>query len=183
MVTRLGGITFYLLLGGQMDCVLRFAKENELPLIWEMYEAARSYDGCVWGDNYPDKEILLDDFNKNNLCVFVLKNKIIGAISIEFDDYLDDAGCWKVQSDKSVSFARVVIAKDFLGQGYGTKMVEKLLNVFQENDWDVVRILVSPYNKSAMSIYKKLGFDFICVREFFEKDFWLCEKVLKERTQ
>ena len=163
-----------------MDLVLRFAKEDELPLVWEMYQDAKSYDGCVWNDEYPDKELLIEDFKNGNLCVFVLKNKIIGAISIEFDDELDNFDCWKVQSEKSVSFARVVIAKDFLGQGYGTKMVEKLLNVFEQSDWGVVRILVSPKNLSAMAIYKKLGFEFLCIKNVFEQDFWLCEKALKE---
>ena len=162
-----------------MDFVLRFASEDELPLVWKMYEGAKSYDGCVWDEEYPNKEILLEDFKNGTLCVFVLKNEIIGAISIEFDDELDDFDCWKIQSDKSVSFARVVIAKEFLGQGYGTKMVENLLNVFKESGWDVVRILVSSQNISAMAIYKKLGFEFLCIKNVFDQDFWLCEKSLK----
>ena len=161
-----------------MEFALRFAKEDELPLVWQMYEDAKSFDGCVWNEEYPDKEILLDDFKKETLCVFMMKNKIIGAVSIEFDDYLDDFECWKIQSDKSVSFARVVIAKDFLGQGYGTKMVAKLLKVFKESEWEVVRILVSPENASAMAIYRKLGFEFLCIKHLYDEDFWLCEKSL-----
>ena len=163
-----------------MDFVLRFAKEDELPFVWKMYEDAKSYDGCVWNEEYPDKEFLLEDFKSGNLLVFVMKNEIMGAISIEFDDELDDFDCWKVQSQKSVGFARVVIAKDFLGQGYGTKMVDELLKIYEQSGWEVVRILVSPKNLSAMAIYKKLGFEFLCIKNVFDQDFWLCEKALKE---
>ena len=161
-----------------MDLCLRFANEDELPLVWSMYEDAKTYEGCVWDDEYPSKEILIDDFNNSTLCVLVLKNQIIGAITIVFDDYLDDFKCWKIQTVKAVSFARVVIAKDFLGCGYGTRMVEMLLNILKESGWDVVRILVSPDNPSAIAIYKKLGFEFLCIDSAFDENYWLCEKAL-----
>ena len=161
-----------------MEEILRFAREDELPAIWNMYVDAKSYEGCVWNEEYPSKDDLLEDFKNGALCVLVSKNAIIGAISVVFDDYLDNADCWKIQCDKSVSFARVVVAREFLGQGYGTKMVEKMLTVFKESGWEVVRILVSPKNFSAMAIYKKLGFDFIRIDNLYEEDFWFCEKEL-----
>ena len=183
MVTRLGGVFFYLYedIGDiKMDEILRFAKEDELSTVWNMYVDAKSYDGCVWNEEYPSKDILYEDFKNGNLCVFVSKNKIIGAISVEFDEEFKNFNCWKIQCDKTIGFARVVIAKEFLGQGYGRKMVENLLRFFEQNGWDAVRILVSPKNHSAMAIYKKLDFDFICIENVYDEDFWLCEKDLRK---
>ena len=70
-----------------MEEILRFAKEDELPAIWNMYVDAKSYEGSVWNEEYPSKENLLEDFKNGTLCVLVSKNAIIGAISIVFDDY------------------------------------------------------------------------------------------------
>ena len=161
-----------------MKPTLRIAKEEDLSSVWNMYKAAKSYEGCVWNDEYPSEDILLEDFKADMLYVFVLENKMIGAISAEFDEEWDNFDCWKIQSEKYIGFARVVIAEEYLGQGYGTKMVEETLALFKKNGWDTVRIFVSPKNLSAMAIYKKLGFDFLCIGRAYDEDFWLCEKGL-----
>ena len=161
-----------------MELILRSAQDSDLSCVLKMYKDALSYEGCVWDEEYPNEEILADDFKSGSLYIAVSKNETVGAISAIIDGDLDKIECWKIQSSNSISFARVVVAKEFLGQGYGTKMVEKMLNVFKESGWGVVRILVSPKNLSAMAIYKKLGFDFIRIDNLYEEDFWLCEKEL-----
>ena len=132
----------------------------------------------MWDEEYPNEEILADDFKSGSLYIAVSKNKTIGAISAIIDGDLDKIKCWKIQSSNPISFARVVVAKEFLGQGYGTKMVEELLKILSDKGHDAVRILVSPLNQSAMAIYRKLGFDFLCVENVHEMDFWVCERKL-----
>lgn len=161
-----------------MELILRSAQDSDLSCVLKMYKDALSYEGCVWDEEYPNEEILIEDFNSGSLYIFVLKNKIVGAISAIFDGDLDKVKCWKIQSSNPISFARVVVAKKFLGQGYGTKMVEELLKILSDKGYDAVRILVSPLNQSAMAIYRKLGFDFLCIENVHEMDFWVCERRL-----
>ena len=160
-----------------MELLLRLAKESELDTVMEMYEDARSYEGCVWGDSYPDREILLYDYSEGNLYVYVSENKIIGAISVERDEALEKFKCWKIQDERRISFARVVIARDFLHQGYGKRMVEELLKILQARGHSTAQILVSPKNQAAMSVYRRLGFDFYDIVEAYGQEFYLCEKV------
>lgn len=161
-----------------MSLELRPARREELAFVMQMYNDARSFEGCAWDDDYPDEDILNDDFFSDRLYVLALKNQIIGAISVLFDENLEEFECWKIQSVRSVEFARVVISKEYVGQGYGTKMVSETLELLKRMEYDSVRILVSPSNPSAIAVYKKLGFDFLRVESFPYGDFWLCEKGL-----
>ena len=161
-----------------MSFKLRPARREELAFVMQMYNDARSFDGCAWDDDYPDGDILNDDFLSGGLYVFVSKNEIIGAISILFGENLEEFECWKIQSARSVEFARVVVSKEYVGQGYGTKMVFETLELLKQMGYDSARILVSPSNPSAIAVYKKLGFDFLRVESFPYGDFWLCEKGL-----
>ena len=161
-----------------MSLELRPARREELAFVMQMYNDARSFEGCAWDDDYPDEDILNDDFFSDRLYVLVLKNQIIGAISVLFGENLEEFECWKIQSARSVEFARVVISKEYVGQGYGTQMVSETLALLKRMEYDSVRILVSPSNPSAIAVYKKLGFDFLRVESFPYGDFWLCEKGL-----
>ena len=161
-----------------MSLELRPARREELAFVMQMYNDARSFEGCAWDDDYPDEDILNDDFFSDRLYVLVLKNQIIGAISVLFGENLEEFECWKIQSARSVEFARVVISKECVGQGYGTKMVSETLELLKRMEYDSVRILVSPSNPSAIAVYKKLEFDFLRVESFPYGDFWLCEKGL-----
>lgn len=163
-----------------MEYGLRLAKEKDLPCVAAMYSDARSYEGCAWDLEYPNEEILRSDFEKRLLYVLVVKNKTIGAISIVNTNELDNFLCWKIQSNNAIEFARVVISRDYLGKGYGTKMVFETLRLLSKMGYDVARILVSPTNHSAIAIYKKTGFDFLKIESFEYGDFWLCEKSLRE---
>ena len=162
-----------------METFLRLATGDELDTVMKIYEDARLYEGCVWGDDYPTRDIMLEDFENRALYVYVSKNEIIGAISAIFDEDLEKFDCWKIQDEKQISFARVVIAKDFLHQGHGRKMVEEFMRMLKEKGHSSIRILVSPKNIAAMSIYRHLDFEFYHLAEVHEEEFWLCEKVVK----
>ena len=161
-----------------MDLLLRLAKENELDALMQMYNDARSYEGCVWDEYYPNREILISDFRNGGLYVYVLKNTIIGAISVEIDEELQKFDCWKIQGEGSISFARVVISKELLGNGYGKKMVKELLKILRSKGYTSAQILVSPKNKAAMGIYRRLGFEFYDIVEAYGEEFYLCEKLI-----
>lgn len=161
-----------------MELLLRLAKESELDTVMGMYGDAREYEGCVWNEYYPDREILLFDYENGNLYVYASGDTVIGAISVELDEEIKGFDCLKVCDGTQISFARVVIAKDYLNQGYAKKMVSALLEVLQKRGYTSAQILVSPKNIAAMSVYKRLGFEFYNTVEAYGEEFYLCEKLL-----
>jgi ribosomal protein S18 acetylase RimI-like enzyme len=163
-----------------MELLLRLAKESELDTVMSIYDDARGYEGCVWNEYYPDREILISDYESGNLYVYVSGDTVIGAISVEIDEEIRGFDCLKVNDGTQISFARVAIAKKYLNQGYAKKMVSELLSVLRKKGYTSAQILVSPKNIAAMSVYKRLGFEFYIKVEAYGEEFYLCEKLLSE---
>lgn len=160
-----------------MELFLRPAEKCDLDAVMQIYETAKHYDGCVWDEEYPNREIMLSDYENGGLYVYTLDNRIIGTISVIIDSDLEAFNCWKVQNGSQISFARIAIAEDFLNKGYGRRMVEELLKILNEKGYDSVQILVSPKNIAAMKIYKRLNFEFYRIEKVHGEDFYLCEKL------
>lgn len=163
-----------------MKLELRLAEQEELSCVASMYKDARAFEGCVWDEDYPNEKLLFEDFNAKSLYVFAQGNEIIGAISILKDEELNAFECWKIKTDNFAEFARVVVSKKRLGQGYGKKMVVEALRLLAQKGCDSVRILVAPTNRAAVEIYKKTGFDFLRLEKFPYGDFWLCERKIEK---
>lgn len=163
-----------------MELILRLAKSSELDFIMEIYEDAKSYEGCVWDEYYPNREILISDYESGGLYVYVKDGDIIGAISVEHDEEMEGLDCRKVKDGTQISFARVAIVRKYLNQGYGRKMVEALLKILRNMGYTSAQIFVSPKNLSAVSIYKRLGFEFYRTVEAYGEIFYFCEKLLKD---
>ena len=67
---------------------IRHACQNELEQIMAIYAAARAFMAAngneeQWGDGYPQKEILQEDLEKNQLYVYEEDGKI-GAVFVFF---------------------------------------------------------------------------------------------------
>ncbi len=162
-----------------MELLLRLARESELDTVMGIYEDAKGYEGCAWDEYYPDREILLSDYENDALYVYVSEEAVIGAISVEVDEEINKLDCLKVKDGTQISFARVAIAKKYLCQGYAKKMVSELLEILRKKGYTSAQILVSPKNIAAMSVYKRLDFEFYDKVEAYEQEFYVCEKLLK----
>ena len=57
-------------------------------------------------------------------------------------------------------------------------MVEELLKILRSKGYTAAQILVSPKNKAAMGIYRRLGFEFYDIVEAYGEEFYLCEKLI-----
>lgn len=162
-----------------MEAYLRKALERELDTVREIYADARGYEGCVWGEDYPDEELLREDFTSGNLYTYVLKNEIIGVVSLENSEEFDNFKCWKIQDGREVCFSRVAISKKYHSKGYGKKMIAALLLLLKEKGYSSARILVSPSNPAAMAVYRGLGFDFYEKVEMYGREFLLSERIIR----
>ncbi|MBQ6494685.1 MAG: N-acetyltransferase [Bacilli bacterium] len=66
--------------------MIRLAKEKDLEIIINIYNYAREYmkktgNTTQWHENYPNKEIAINDINNNNLYVYEEDNIIHGVFT------------------------------------------------------------------------------------------------------
>lgn len=76
---------------------------SDLPSILEVYKIAREFmrnngNPNQWKDNYPEKEMLIDDISKGQLYVYEENNEVLGVFAFiigEDDTYkVIDDGAW-----------------------------------------------------------------------------------------
>ena len=61
----------------------------------------------------------------------------------------------------------IAVAKEVQGQGIGTKLLKELLEVAKKHGTETINLEVRVSNESAISLYKKHGFEIIGRRKNF----------------
>jgi GNAT superfamily N-acetyltransferase len=156
---------------------LRLAKKAELPQILKLYRSVIGKTGCTWSISYPNEATLYEDFNTQNLYVLQKGKELVGAISIVPRNELDDLECWKVR-ENAREIARVVIAPQHQGKGYGKFMVKKLCYQLEERKCKAVHLLASTENYHALNLYREAGFQNIGQCERYDHAYYIYEKEL-----
>lgn len=64
------------------------------------------------------------------------------------------------ENPETAKLARILIGEtDFRGKGFGAEIVQKLIGIAKNKDKKVILLNVYSWNKVALSLYKKLGFE------------------------
>ncbi|MBT3940920.1 GNAT family N-acetyltransferase [Candidatus Woesearchaeota archaeon] len=94
-----------------------------------------------------------DEFRVDEISyVAVVNNKVIGMV---------EASVRKSKASvvkRMGGFHTLYIHKQFRGRGYGTQLMEKMMNWFRSREVEYVGLGVDVPNKSAIKMYSKLGF-------------------------
>lgn len=130
-----------------MDYELKCATENDIPRLID-YELKTIFE---YAGKLTDKEIIeMNTYVKNNVPKKIENYKVI---------YIDNnkIGCFLItNNDDSISLDEIYLEKDYRNQGIGTKIIKKLISENKN-----VYLWVYKLNEKAISLYKKLGFEFI----------------------
>jgi len=157
--------------------ILRPAKKEELPEILKMYRSVIGKPGCNWSISYPNEITLQEDFRSGNLYVLGKGKKIIGAGSIVPQNELDDILCWHFR-ENAREIARIVIAPEYQGKGYGKYLVNKLCRRLKKSSCNAVHLLVSTKNNHALNLYRETGFFSRGSVHRYEHDYYAFERKL-----
>lgn len=120
-----------------------------------------------WNTNILKKEVL----NKN--CRYIVaksdNGEILGfaGILINFD---------------TIEIMNIVVKKKYRRQGIGEKLLENLINMSKEMNFDSLNLEVNSKNRPALEMYKKFGFEQIGSRKKYynnKDDAILMKKQLK----
>ena len=133
--------------------------EGDLPKIQELYKQIKEKTFTLWDDDYPSKELILWDIEREGLYGIKDGEELI---AITFCGARQEDGeenfSWKEKFDKRGTFARIGVSPKYQNQGVATKLVEFVLKHLKNQGFDWVRILVGINNINAIKLYTKFGF-------------------------
>ena len=137
--------------------VLKPVQKEDLPQVLKMYRSVIGKKGCTWDAFYPSEENLQEDFHAHCLYVHSKGRKMIGAASIVPTNELDDLDCWQFKENPR-EIARIVIAPEYQGKGYGKHLVKKMCLKLESMGCKAIHILVAKENHHALNLYRNTGF-------------------------
>lgn len=155
---------------------LRNVSANELDAVMDLYQSYIGTPGCTWDENYPNREILLDDYSSGGLYGLYIDDKLIGAISVCEENYLDELLCWN-QACGAKEIARVVISPQHREKHYGTLLLQMLFSHLQKQGTKAIHLLVSPDNHRAFQLYCKFQFETRGKFFLYTHDYLALEKI------
>lgn len=132
-----------------------------------------------WDEQYPNRDILMDDIEKQQLYIGTLNSNIITVyvINSEYDEQYQN-GKWT--SDK-LSFRiihRLCVNPNYQNMGLGVKVLTHIEHELINNGIQSVRLDVFSENPYALRLYEKLGYHKVGEANWRKGTFHLMEKTL-----
>lgn len=158
-------------------CHLKHATKTDLPNILKMYRSVIGKPGCTWDAFYPSNDTVQKDFDAKCLYVLYKGKRLVGAASIVRENELDDLDFWYYKQNAR-EIARIVVAPEYQGKGYGKHLVNKLCKKLKRMNYNAVHLLVAKENYHAQNLYRKVGFSTKGSCHRYGIDFYACEKKL-----
>ena len=153
-------------------------KDAILDLYTEARKAGRISGDCDWNDDYPNEEILDQDYRENGIFVHAENGNIMAAVSLlETDDLDQEPLNWK--DLKSCVPARLCVSVDFQNQGIARLVMQELISHAKKNGYQSMRLLASVVNKPANRLYRRIGFTYKGPVRLYGKEFNAYEYVIK----
>lgn len=164
---------------GVSGLVFALAEEEELPDILALYRAAVGTEGCTWSLDYPNEDILNDDFRLGNLfCMKDQKHEIVGVISIDVDETVAALPCWRKELSPAAELARLTVKETCQNQGIARLLLQAAMKELVRRGCHGVHFLVSKTNVKALRSYEKLEFERRGECNLYGTDWWCYEKAL-----
>jgi ribosomal protein S18 acetylase RimI-like enzyme len=132
-----------------------------------------------WDDQYPNRDILKEDIEKEQLYIVTLNSSIITVyvLNEEYDEQYRN-GNWS--SDK-LSFRiihRLCVNPNYQNMGLGGKVLNHIEQELKDNGIQSVRLDVFSKNPFALRLYEKLGYQKVGEAYWRKGTFHLMEKIL-----
>lgn len=166
----------------------REAKKEDIESILEVISHAKEYmkrnNSTQWNENYPNKETIINDIEKNIGYVLIVENLIRGYMVVEFSDdeiYKNIKGKWKTFGNYA-SIHRCAIHKELRGQGYGSELFKFAEKLALSKNIRSVRIDTAPENETMKHLFNKNGYEY-CGTVFIDGEKIAYEKLLTSNLE
>jgi len=156
---------------------LRIAENKDRERVLQLYDSVRGKEFCPWNQEYPVMREIDGDTAADCLFLFIEGKELIGALSVEPENELDDKSFWRCKG-KAAEIARVVVAPEHQGKGIAVRMMEMIEARLKREGYDAIHLLVAEDNLPAWKTYEKTGFSFLDRIEIYGGKFRACEKII-----
>ena len=177
----------------------REAKKEDIESILEVISHAKEYmkrnNSTQWNENYPNKETIINDIEKNSKKKVMTytkpiasdeneKNEIQKLLCCDFnynEIYKNIKGKWKTFGNYA-SIHRCAIHKELRGQGYGSELFKFAEKLALSKNIRSVRIDTAPENETMKHLFNKNGYEY-CGIVFIDGEKIAYEKLLTSNLE
>lgn len=112
-----------------------------------------------WNENYPSKEILLNDIKLRQIWKLVENGEIIGIMALtEMEDPEYEPVKWLTKNTKNLYVHRLAVHPNFQGKGFAQKLMDFAENFARKNNYNSVRLDTFSQNKRNQQFYEKQNY-------------------------
>ena len=159
------------------NIIFRPAKKDETETVLALYRQSVGTPFCTWDETYPGLWEITHDLDAGTLFVLESEGSVIGAISINYENELDDLPEWHIRENAG-EFTRVVLRPEYRGKHLAKVLVTHVMAEMKKRGLRAAHLTVVPENLPAFRTYLGLGFSVVGEAELFGHRFKLCEKEL-----
>lgn len=152
---------------------------SELDYVMTLYRDALGQAGCVWDENYPNRDILENDILKERLYGFRDDDgRVVAAIAQDIDDEIAAFPFWTRELAPGLELARLVIASEYQNQGLARQLIICYMDIARKKGYGNVRFMVAARNFRAVHSYNALGFNIVGEADWHEEHYICYEKAV-----
>lgn len=147
--------------------------------ILQLYHNLAGTEFCTWTLDYPNEKHIEDDLSRDALfCCKDMDGNVIGVISIDQDENVENLPCWTDELRPSAELSRLGVRVENQNRGVARKLLQYGMEELRRRGNKSVHFLVSKTNEKAKRSYDKLNFDIVGECELFGEAWWCYEKCL-----
>lgn len=155
------------------------AAEEDKNEILSLYHALVGTEYCAWTDDYPSETEVENDLSRNALfCMKDGKGKIVGTISIDQDESVENLPCWSKELLPAGELSRLGVCAEYQNRGVARRLLLCGMEELRRRGFRAVHFLVCKRNQKAIRSYDKLHFDVAGECSLFGEEWWCYEKAL-----
>lgn len=187
----LAGDVSYQIIEGTMDGLrvkyttqypdLERLQGTDLDGVMGLYHMALGSPGCVWNENYPDRELISQDIQAGDL--YGIRNAdgvVIAAVAKDRDEEVDSLPFWTKEYAPGAELARLVVHKRWKNQGLARVLHIQMQKELAKRGFHSVHFLVAEVNEPARRSYEALEYSFRGETDLFGHHYFCYEKRLSE---
>ena len=154
---------------------------TDLDGVMGLYHMALGSPGCVWDDNYPDRELISQDLQAGDLYgIRNAKGEVIAAVAKDRDEEVDSLPFWTKEYAPGAELARLVVHEGWKNQGLARVLLIQMQKEMTKRGFHSVHFLVAEVNEPARRSYEALEYSFRGETDLFGHHYFCYEKRLSE---
>lgn len=148
-----GGVTLHLLENNPKDKIFTSNEKKIVRLLESLnsleVETMRDLTPNSW-NNIDEVDIVRQIFDGGSFAILATVNEAVAGIGI--------VGSWLHNGDYGGSIHYLIVEKKYRGSGIGRAILDKILHIAKERDFEYIGLGHNALNDKAAKLYDSLGF-------------------------